>query len=136
MFMVILYVDDDDEDWDFFNDAIKQIDPTIECTMASNGMAALDLLNSHSTLPDFIFLDINMPLMDGKTCLIELKKSDKFRHIPVVMYSTTSDTREINECYKLGAFDFLIKPNVFQKLCEDLDSILIQLKREGGNRIR
>jgi len=134
--MVILYVDDDAEDWDFFNEAIKQIDPTIKCLMASNGKAALETLKSASVLPDYIFLDINMPLMDGKTCLVELKKNDKLKHIPVIMYSTTSDTREIKECYQLGAFDFLIKPNVFQKLCEDLDSILIQLKRESGDRIR
>lgn len=134
--MVILYVDDDGEDCDFFTDAIKAIDSSIQCRIASNGQAALNSLRSFSPLPDYIFLDINMPLMDGKTCLRELKKSDIFRPIPVVMYSTSSDTREIKECYELGAFDFLIKPSDFQKLCEDLDSILIQLKREKGDRIR
>ncbi len=68
--------------------------------------------------------------MDGKTCLAEIKKETRLLSIPVVMYSTTSDTNQIRECYKLGAFDFLIKPNTLQKLSEDLTSIFAQMKRE------
>jgi CheY-like chemotaxis protein len=129
--MTILYVDDDNEDCDFFRDAVKNIDPTMQCILASNGKDALLALGSKRELPDYIFLDINMPLMNGKACLAELKKSNIYRHIPVIMYSTTSETKEIKECYELGAFDFLIKPNAFQKLCEDLTSIFMQLKREN-----
>ena len=128
--MTLLYVDDDAEDCEFFCEALKEIDASIKFRTASNGCEALRSLNSIPDLPDYIFLDINMPLMDGKACLIEIKKNNNFKNIPVIMYSTTSDTNEIKEYYRLGAFDFLIKPNEFRKLCEDLTSIFIQLKRE------
>ncbi len=128
--MVIFYVDDDQEDCEFFCEALKEIDPKIRYATASNGQEALQSLSKANELPNYIFLDINMPLMNGKACLVELKKNERFKHIPVVMYSTTSHTTEIKECYSLGAFDFLIKPNDFQKLCTDLISIFAQLRRE------
>jgi CheY-like chemotaxis protein len=128
--MNVLYVDDDAEDKEFFVEALKEIDSSICCSTASNGLEALDYLTRKEELPTCIFLDINMPLMDGKTCLAEIKKETRLIGIPVVMYSTTSDTNQIRECYKLGAFDFLIKPNTLQKLSEDLTSIFAQMKRE------
>lgn len=128
--MNVLYVDDDAEDKEFFVEALKEIDSSIFCNTASNGLEALDYLTQKQNLPSCIFLDINMPLMDGKTCLAEIKKETRLTNIPVVMYSTTSDTNQIRECYKLGAFDFLIKPNTLQKLSEDLTSIFVQMKRQ------
>lgn len=127
--MVVLNVDDDQEDREFFCDALREIDPTITCLIAGSGMEALVLLQSLSILPDYIFLDINMPMMDGKQCLKTLKSLDELRHIPVIMYSTSTDTREIKECYRLGAEDFLIKPHSYEKLVNDLSSIFAFSKR-------
>lgn len=121
--MVVLNVDDDQEDREFFCDALREIDPTITCLVAESGMEALALLENGSLLPDYIFLDINMPMMDGKQCLKVLKSIPRLEPIPVIMYSTSTDTREIKECYKLGAIDFLIKPHSFEKLVNDLTSI-------------
>jgi CheY-like chemotaxis protein len=120
--MVIFYADDDREDCEFFTEALAQIDPDIKTITAGDGKEALALLNSRPA-PDYIFLDINMPLIDGKKCLIEIKKNARLKDIPVIMYSTTSDTNEIRQYYKLGAHDFLIKPNDFNLLCESLESI-------------
>jgi CheY-like chemotaxis protein len=61
-------------------------------------------------LPDFIFLDINMSKMDGWKCLNELKKDESLKHIPVIMYSTSSTEEEIKKAYQLGAVHFLKKP--------------------------
>lgn len=121
--MVVLNVDDDQEDRAFFCDALREIDPTITCLVAGSGMDALALLEKRSVLPDYIFLDINMPMMDGKQCLKVLKSIPRLEPIPIIMYSTSTDTREIKECYKLGAIDFLIKPHSFEKLINDLTSI-------------
>lgn len=129
--MVVLNVDDDQEDREFFCDALREIDPAITSLVANSGMEALSLLESLTVLPDFIFLDINMPMMDGKQCLKILKAVPEFRSIPVIMYSTSTDTREIRECYKLGAVDFLIKPHSFQKLVNDLNSIFAFSKRSS-----
>ena len=127
--MVVLNVDDDQEDRDFFCEALRQIDPTITCLIAGSGMEALALLETATALPDYIFLDINMPMMDGKQCLKALKSIPEFQQIPVIMYSTSTDTREIKECYRLGAEDFLIKPHSFDKLVNDLTSIFAFSKR-------
>jgi CheY-like chemotaxis protein len=124
--MVILIVDDDSEDRELFREAIAEIDATIQCFSSKDGRDALNQMNFEMiVLPDYIFLDINMPIMNGKECLIEIKKHSRLKHIPVVMYSTTSDTKEIKGYYNLGAHDFLIKPHNFKKLVEALTSIVM-----------
>jgi CheY-like chemotaxis protein len=130
--MTIFYADDDPEDCELFTEALKQIDPDVKTIIAKDGREALAFLENTRELPEYIFLDINMPLVDGKQCLIEIKKSLKLRNIPVVMYSTTSDTNEIREYYRLGAHDFLIKPNNFGTLCESLESIFTLTKSRRG----
>lgn len=127
--MVVLNVDDDQEDREFFCEALREIDPSIVCLVAASGMDALSLLQRQDTLPDYIFLDINMPMMDGKQCLKALKSIPELESIPVIMYSTSTDTREIRECYKLGAVDFLIKPHSYEKLVNDLTSIFALSRR-------
>jgi CheY-like chemotaxis protein len=129
--MIILNVDDDQEDREFFVDALKEIDPTITCLVAGRALEALRMLENLQTLPDYIFLDINMPVMDGKQCLQRIKSVPEFVSIPVIMYSTSTDTSEIRECYRLGAADFLIKPNSFEKLVNDLTSIFEYSRRSS-----
>lgn len=127
--MVVLNVDDDQEDREFFCEALREIDPSIACLIAGSGMEALSTLRDSRVLPDYIFLDINMPMMDGKQCLRALKSIPEYEAIPVIMYSTSTDTREIRECYELGADDFLIKPHSFEKLVNDLNSIFALSRR-------
>lgn len=127
--MVVLNVDDDQEDREFFCEALKEIDPSIVCLVAESAKDALDLLQSHMPLPDYIFLDINMPLMDGKQCLKKLKSIPGLQSIPVIMYSTSTNTQEIRECYRLGAIDFLIKPHRYEKLVSDLSSVFAFSRR-------
>jgi CheY-like chemotaxis protein len=121
--MIILAVDDDPEDFEFFFDAVKEIDNSIIVLKATNGQEALQILENHMLMPDYIFLDINMPMMDGKTCLHEIKKSKKLQEIPVVMYSTTNNATEISD-YKLMGARFLVKPHQFSKLVKSLAVIL------------
>jgi CheY-like chemotaxis protein len=121
--MIVFYADDDPEDCDLFKEALQQIDADLKCIIAKDGKEALNFLESARESPQYIFLDINMPLIDGKKCLIEIKKNPRLKNIPVIMYSTTSDTNEIQQYYKLGAHDFLIKPANFNGLCDSLESI-------------
>lgn len=121
--MIILAVDDDPEDFEFFFDAVKKIDENIIVLKATNGQEALQMLEEHVLMPDYIFLDINMPMMDGRACLQEIKKRDKFKDIPVVMYSTTNNATEISKYRVLGA-NFLVKPHQFNKLVQSLSVIL------------
>jgi CheY-like chemotaxis protein len=121
--MVILYVDDDPEDIEIFIEAVKECDGSTECLVARNGKKAMDILHA-DLLPDFIFLDINMPVINGKAILTEIRKNKKFNTIPVVMYSTTINPAEIEEYKKMGANHFLIKHNHFQDLCDAVSTIL------------
>ena len=121
--MIVLAVDDDSEDFEFFSEAVKEIDSSIIILKAANGNEALRILNNYLLMPDFVFLDINMPLMDGKTCLNAIRKSEKLKDIPVIMYSTTTNDAEIKH-YKLQGANFLIKPGKFDELVKSLSYIL------------
>lgn len=129
--MTILYADDDSDDCELLVEALEKIDPTIECRMANDGKQALKVLSESDELPDYIFLDVNMPVMDGKDCLVELKKDERYKEIPVVIYSTTKDEEEITNLYELGAIDFLAKPNSFEELYQSLDRMINRLRSES-----
>lgn len=122
--MRILFVDDDTDDKDIFFEALSDINPNIECHVACNGEEALRFLQDKPA-PQFIFLDINMPIMDGKTFLIKLKSDSQLKGIPVVIYSTTEDTDEIKQLKDLGA-DYIGKPTSFEKLKMSLNRYLMQ----------
>jgi CheY-like chemotaxis protein len=119
--MTIFYADDDRDDREFMAEALSKIDPAISCKTASDGQHALELLRKSIELPDYIFLDINMPVMDGKQCLIELKNENRLKDIPVVIISTTQNATEINQLYRMGAASFIQKPNNFKELCSTMD---------------
>jgi CheY-like chemotaxis protein len=101
-------VDDDTDDQDLFIEAVNEVDGSIQCLSASDCEEALDLLKNRKIgLPDMIFLDLNMPRLNGKQCLAELKKQAHLKHIPVIIYSTSSERRDIEETSRLGAAHFL-----------------------------
>src|SRR5687768_3675924 len=109
--MKLLYVDDDSEDKEIFSEALSQIDPAILCLTASDGEEGLAKLALLLTPPDFIFLDLNMPRMNGKEMLKELKKSPKFSTIPVIIYSTSLLKHDVLLLNELGAYMCFEKPS-------------------------
>lgn len=121
--MIVLAVDDDSDDLEFFFEAVRKIDDSIIVLKASNGHEALDVLENHILLPDFIFLDINMPMMDGDACLRQIRQNDKLKDLRVVMYSTSNNNKEIAKYKSMGA-GFLVKPHQFSKLVKSLSVIL------------
>jgi CheY-like chemotaxis protein len=121
--MVLLNIDDDPEDLDFFFRAVKTINPLAKCLLARNAKEALNILRD-TLLPDYIFLDIRMPSLDGKTVLKELRKNRKLKSVPVIMYSSTINPSEVEEYTNLGATQFLNKSNDFKSLCETLRRFL------------
>ena len=112
-----LLVDDDMDDTFVFGEVLKEVDPAIGFKTAGNGQEALEkLLADETPLPDVIFMDLNMPRMDGKQCLMELKNNERLRHIPVMMYTTSSRSADIEESMQLGAICFITKPADFKEL--------------------
>ena len=70
-----LLVDDDEDDAEIFSIALNEANPDIKCLTAADGLEALEMLRDPSFIPDYIFLDLNMPLMTGKECLVEIRNS-------------------------------------------------------------
>jgi CheY-like chemotaxis protein len=128
--MKLLYVDDDAEDREIFCEALSQIDSSILCVTASDGEEGLAKLALLLNQPDFIFLDLNMPRMNGKEMLVELKKSDRFRNIPVVIYSTSLLKHDVEVLNELGADLCMEKPSDMTLLQNKLRAIL-KLKKQA-----
>jgi CheY-like chemotaxis protein len=126
-----LLVDDDLDDTGLFKEALFEIDPDIVCYVDHNGRTALDKLKRNEYLrPDIIFIDINMPGMNGWQCLEDLKKDIRFRDIPVIMYSTSSFVGDAEKAIELGALCFFTKPSEYNLLKVILKTIADNI---GGN---
>ncbi|ABG58493.1 response regulator [Cytophaga hutchinsonii] len=118
-----LLIDDDEDDREFFQFALEDINRNIGYTGVESGYDALHLLKN-GPQPDYIFLDLNMPGMSGRECLMELKKDRVFSHIPVIIFSTSSDPYDREETKKLGAIDFITKPTKTSELVKSLNTFL------------
>ena len=121
---VILLADDDMDDRELFTEAITQINKNIAIHHAENGSQALNKLKELPTKPDMIFLDINMPVMNGWECLKTIKEDQTYQHIPVVIYSSSSNHREKQIATDMGASLFFTKPNDFYVFKEKLQLII------------
>lgn len=118
---IFLLADDDADDTELFCDALEAIDPSIICYCATDGKNVLEILqNATFKKPQIIFLDINMPGMNGWECLKQLKDSEASKHIPVLMYSTSIHQKEADYALDMGALCFFTKPTYFHELKEIL----------------
>lgn len=120
----ILIIDDDADDIEFFIEAVHGIDASIECSQATNGEEGLSRLRRGEVNPEYIFLDLNMPRLNGKEFLAEIKKDGKLSSIPVIMYSTSGIESDIKESMRLGAQDFIVKPTRLSELTERIESVM------------
>lgn len=117
---VCLLIDDDIDDREIFELAAGQADQSVKCVFAKDGVDALEQLRYVAFIPQYIFLDLNMPRMSGKQCLAEIRKMPEFDHVPVVIYSTSGDSSELEEVRRLGATDYLVKQPSISALSEAL----------------
>jgi CheY-like chemotaxis protein len=123
--MICLLIDDDKDDQEIFVLALEQIDRSFKCITADNAGAGLDMLSpDNAFIPDFIFLDLNMPRISGKQCLIRIKEMDHLRKVPVIIYSTSDGQRDIKETMALGAAEFITKPYSIGALSQTLSMII------------
>lgn len=104
----IFLIEDDEDDQFFFREALSDIANATLLDVASNGKEALLKLNLFSTLPDYIFLDLNMPLMNGFEFLDAMFKIPEIKEIPVIVLSTT--VSQVQKVRDLGAQGYIKKP--------------------------
>jgi CheY-like chemotaxis protein len=125
LYQQLLIIDDDVEDQEIFIEALNEVNPHILCDSVISGEEAIAHLESNEKkLPELIFLDMNMPKLNGKQVLREIKKNPAFAGIPVIMYSTSFAPRDIEEIKGLGAVYHLLKPSKFDDLCNSLRHLI------------
>ena len=121
----ILLADDDEDDRNFFNDAITDLKIANKLTLFKNGKELMDYLeNPESILPDILFLDLNMPCKTGNECLKEIRLNPRFKDISIAIYSTSSSDKDIEETFVGGANIYIKKPNDFSKLKKVLKEVM------------
>ncbi len=123
-FKSILVVDDDQDDRDILRSAIEKIDKEIVMYEVSDSKNIIEDISKLGCIPEVIFLDINMPKMNGKECIKILFEDSRFKDIPKIMYSTSDSNRDIIETFELGANYYLQKPTSYQLLIRILKSIV------------
>lgn len=117
----IMLVDDDPDDREEFSDVYLAQFPGEQLYFAENGERALQTLEElfeRQAQLCLIVLDLNMPILNGTQTLRKIKDDDRFREIPVVIYSTSVNSVEREECFRLGALDYLVKPSSFSDSVE------------------
>lgn len=125
MSRIVLCVDDDPDDRELIRNAIFKIDPSFTVAHATNGKEALQYLTraEESDLPCLVILDINMPVMDGKQTLVEIKRNDKWNEVPVVVFSTSAHPSDLFFCQQFGV-ELVTKPADFNKITTEAERLL------------
>ena len=118
----ILLIDDDKDDSDLLKEAFSLVKPSAEIHTVHNGHDALKLLESMH--PDFIFLDINMPVQDGFEFLQKMRRNTEFENIPVAIYSTSGSENQIRKAYNNAANMYIKKPSSFSEIKEVIEKII------------
>jgi len=120
----ILLIDDDDDDQFIFLTALDNVAPDGRCDIAHNALEAFQYLHARAAVPDMIFLDLNMPLMNGFEFLLILKGDPRFSPVPVIIFSTSDNPEDQSRAKELGAIQFITKTADIELLKKDLRYII------------
>lgn len=118
----VMLAEDDEDDYYVFSLAIAEIPLKILLTHAADGEKLMRLLNEK--LPDILFLDLRMPCKDGHECLREIRADKRFDKLPIIIYSSLEDLRNIEMTYREGANLYAIKPSTLNDLTAVIERIL------------
>lgn len=127
----ILLVDDSDDDYEATVRSLKKNNVMNPVHWCKNGQDALNYLrnigvhppSATERLPSLILLDLNMPGIDGREVLSSIKADERLRGIPIVILTTSSDERDVNECYRIGASTYIQKPVTFEGLTDAIGAL-------------
>ena len=120
--LTILLVDDDLDEYDLFNTALKKVTDDFVLTHVTTCSDLLSSVREHK--PDIVFLDINMPGMSGIDCLKSIRAERKYESLPIIIYSTSNNRANIQEAYENKANFYVIKPYSIQGIIKALEKII------------
>lgn len=123
----ILLADDDEDDRSFFQMALDKLEFPGNLKTVRDGEQLMDYLDEYSdSLPDVLFLDLNMPRKNGSECLNEIMASDKLKQLPVIIYSTSLNDTIGNVLYNHGAH-YYVRKCEFNELTKLLQRVLSEM---------
>ncbi len=122
----IFLVDDDADDRMLFQEAMSEVDPKAKLSLADGCDMLIQLAKIEEDKPDMIFLDLNMPGLNGFECLDEIKNKDQFGNVPVIIYSTTANPEQVKKIYNKGATLYMQKPSSYEGIKKLMNKILSQ----------
>ncbi|WP_414541537.1 response regulator [Nostoc sp. CCY0012] len=128
----LLVVEDSNEDFRMLQRLMRRMavqNPIHRCT---NGDEVLELLYQHKSdchskvviRPSVILLDLNLPGIDGRDILERLKQDMSFKEIPIIVFTTSSNPKDIELCYQKGANGYLVKPMDAQELKKTIQAFV------------
>lgn len=143
MFSEVFLVEDSPGDIRLTRDALVETNPRVNVSVATDGAEALAFLRHEgefrdSPEPDLILLDLNLPKMDGRQVLAEIKQDERLRSIPTIILTTSAAEADIVKSYQLQANAYLSKPvqlDAFESLIKSISDFWlnkVKLPRRGG----
>ena len=120
----VVLADDDKDDQEIFQDALSETNIPVALATVDSGQELIDhLKDPNEPNPDIIFLDINMPVKNGKEVLAEIKSDETLNEIPIVMLSTSGHVKDVEDTFTAGANLYVQKPGSFRGLINLLKKI-------------
>ena len=120
----IVLIDDDEDEFAIFDAAMNDLDIPFKCTYARSAEHALRILRY--LVPDYIFLDYNMPKVDGLECLKEIRQMDSLKNVPVIMYSNFISNVVNNKAHELGVNVCFNKPSSIFTFTSILKDVMME----------
>ena len=109
--VILVIVEDSDEDFDTVTEAVKRSGVAVEVRRATTGGAGLGLLRELAPdRPVVVLMDLNTPGIDGREALAALKTDPALKAVPVVVFSTSANPKDVGFCYAAGANAYHVKP--------------------------
>jgi CheY-like chemotaxis protein len=121
----IVLCDDNEDDRFLFQEALSETSLETTLAIVDGGEALMDYLGESTVKPDAIFLDLNMPRKNGFECLKEIRRIEKFKATPIIIFSTSTDVGSINKTYDLGANLYVTKPSDFTALSGIIEQAIL-----------
>jgi chemotaxis family two-component system response regulator Rcp1 len=137
VFLEILLVEDSPGDVRLMQGALKAANAAIHVSVATDGVEAMAFLRregvyANAPRPDLTLLDLNMPRMDGRQVLAQIKKDDKLKTLPIVILTTSESEGDIVKSYQLHANGYLCKPVqlvAFEDLVKSINDFWLTMAR-------
>lgn len=120
----VFYTDDDADDRELFREVLAEMESPYNLHTQTNGGELLEQLHNPPPEPHLVFLDLNMPVKNGFDALAEMRRSEKYKNTPVIIFTTSDDANDVDKARHLGADMFITKPKAYDRFRQVLQDVL------------